>query len=107
MESTVTISFDEFEKILNENDLVFVDFFAVWCGPCQMFSPVVEQILKKYEDKVTVLKVDIDENSEIADKYSIRSVPTSILFKNNNIVERTSGMISFNECSSLIDRHLD
>lgn len=107
MQSIATISFNEFESILNNNELVFVDFFASWCGPCKMFSPVVEQISQKYKDKITVLKIDIDENSEIAEKYSIQSVPTSILFKNNNIVERVSGMISFNQCSDLVDKYLN
>lgn len=105
MQSTV-ISFNEFEKILSENKLVFVDFFASWCGPCKMFAPVVEQISQKYEDRVTVLKVDIDENSEIAEKYSIQSVPTSILFKDGAAVERVSGMIPESQCASLIDKHL-
>lgn len=106
MQSTV-MSFNEFEKILSENKLVFVDFFASWCGPCKMFAPIVEQILQKYEDRVTVLKVDIDENSEIAEKYSIQSVPTSILFKDGDAVERVSGMIPASQCESLIERHLD
>lgn len=106
MQSTV-MSFNEFEKILSDNKLVFVDFFASWCGPCKMFTPVVEQISQKYDDRVTVLKVDIDENSEIAEKYSIQSVPTSILFKGGDAVERVSGMIPASQCSSLIEKHLD
>ena len=106
MQSVVTMNFNEFENILNNNEPVFVDFFASWCGPCKMFAPIVEQISQKYKDKITVLKIDIDENSEIAEKYSIQSVPTSILFKNNNIVERISGMISFNQCSDLVDKYL-
>ena len=126
MQSVVTMNFNEFENmsqvkdlvrkinkgknldenILNNNELVFVDFFASWCGPCKMFAPIVEQISQKYQDKITVLKIDIDENSEIAEKYSIQSVPTSILFKNNNIVERISGLISFNQCSDLVDKYL-
>lgn len=106
MQSTV-MSFNEFEKILSDNKLVFVDFFASWCGPCKMFAPIVEQISQKYDDRVTVLKVDIDENSEIAEKYSIQSVPTSILFKGGDAVERVSGMIPASQCSSLIEKHLD
>lgn len=106
MQSTV-MSFNEFEKILSENKLMFVDFFASWCGPCKMFAPVVEKISQKYDDRVTVLKVDIDENSEIAEKYSIQSVPTSILFKDAAVVERVSGMIPESQCSSLIEKHLN
>ena len=107
MTNTTTMNFNQFEKILYDNDLVFVDFFATWCGPCQMFSPIVEQISQKYENKLFVLKIDIDENPEIAEKYSIQSVPTSILFKNNNIVERASGLLSLGQCSDLIDKYLN
>ncbi len=106
MQNATKISYSEFEKILNDNPLVLVDFFATWCGPCQMFSPIVEQVAKKYEDKLTVVKVDIDENSDIAEKYSIQSVPTSILFKNNEAVERVSGILSLSQCSDLIENAL-
>ena len=107
MQNTIKMNYDEFEKKLRENNLVMVDFFATWCGPCQMFSPVVEQVAKKYENKLTVIKIDIDENSDIAEKYSIQSVPTSILFKNSEIVERVSGMLSLGQCSDLIDKYLN
>ena len=107
MQSITKMSFNEFEKILNDNDLVFVDFFASWCGPCKMFAPIVEQVSQKYEGKVSVLKVDIDENSAIAEKFSIQSVPTSILFKNGNAVERMSGMSPLSQCSSLIEEYLN
>lgn len=107
MLSATKMSLGEFEKTLSENNLVLVDFFATWCGPCQMFSPVVEQVSQKYQDKLTVVKIDIDENSDIAEKYTIQSVPTSILFKNNNVVERVSGMMSLSQCSDLIEKHLN
>lgn len=107
MQTISTISFNEFEKILNSNNLVFVDFFASWCGPCKMYAPIIEQVAQKYKDKIIVLKIDIDENSEITEKYSIQSVPTSIIFKNKNIVERVSGMLPLEQCSKLIDKHLN
>lgn len=107
MQNILNINLVDFEKTLNDYDLVFVDFFAAWCGPCKMFAPVIEQISKKYENKIKVLKIDIDENSEIAEKYSIQSVPTSLLFKNGKIVERVSGLLSLAQCSSLIDKYLN
>lgn len=106
MESATKMSLGEFKKILSENTLVMVDFFATWCGPCQMFSPIVEQIEDKYDGDLTVVKVDIDENSDIAEKYTIQSVPTTILFKNGEVVERVSGMLSLSQCSDLIEKHL-
>ena len=107
MQSATKLSLGEFEKILSENTLVMVDFFATWCGPCQMFSPIVEQIEDKYDGDLTVVKVDIDENSDIAEKYTIQSVPTTILFKNGEVVERVSGMLSLSQCSDLIEKHLN
>ena len=107
MQSATKLSPGEFEKILSENTLVMVDFFATWCGPCQMFSPIVEQIEDKYDGDLTVVKVDIDENSDIAEKYTIQSVPTTILFKNGEVVERVSGMLSLSQCSNLIEKHLN
>lgn len=95
-----------FEKILCENNLVLVDFFASWCGPCKMFAPIVEQLSKKYESSVKTIKLDIDFNQDIADKYSIQSVPTLILFKNGTVAERNSGVISFNQCTNMIEKHL-
>ena len=107
MQSATKFSLGEFEKILSENTLVMVDFFATWCGPCQMFSPIVEQVEDKYDGDLTVVKVDIDENSDIAEKYTIQSVPTTILFKNGEVVERVSGMLSLGQCSDLIDKNLN
>ena len=107
MESATKMSFGEFEKTLSENTLVMVDFFATWCGPCQMFSPIVEQVEDKYDGDLTVVKVDIDENSDIAEKYTIQSVPTTILFKNGEAVERVSGLLSLSQCTELIEKHLN
>lgn len=107
MQSATKFSLGEFEKILSENTLVMVDFFATWCGPCQMFSPIVEQVEDKYDGDLTVVKVDIDDNSDIAEKYTIQSVPTTILFKNGEVVERVSGMLSLSQCSDLIEKHLN
>ena len=107
MQSATKLSLGAFEKILSENTLVMVDFFATWCGPCQMFSPIVEQVEDKYDGDLTVVKVDIDENSDIAEKYTIQSVPTTILFKNGEVVERVSGLLSLSQCSELIEKHLN
>lgn len=107
MESVTKLSLGEFEKMLSENALVMVDFFATWCGPCQMFSPIVEQVEDKYDGDLAVVKVDIDESSDIAEKYTIQSVPTTIIFKNGEVVERVSGMLSLSQCSDLINKHLN
>lgn len=82
---------DEFELILNDNKVVFADFWATWCGPCQMISPIIEQIADEYVEKMPVVKIDIDQNSELAEEYKIMSIPTVILFENGKEVKRLVG----------------
>lgn len=83
---------EEFKEILKSNQLVLVDFYASWCAPCKMLSPIIEEIAVEYKDKVVVCKIDIDENEELANEYNIMSVPTVIIFKNNENVEEIIGL---------------
>ena len=83
---------EELNEILKNNALVLVDFYASWCMPCKMLSPIIEEIAKEYEGKVVVCKIDIDENEELANEYNIMSVPTVIIFKNNENVEEIIGL---------------
>lgn len=84
----------EFDEIIKE-DLVLVDFYATWCGPCRMLSPILDEVLE--ETNITLLKVDVDKNEMIAKRYGIMSIPTMILFKNGEIVEKRVGMTSKDE----------
>lgn len=93
---------DEFELILNDNKVVFVDFWATWCGPCQMISPIIEQIADEYVEKMPVVKIDIDQNSELAEEYKIMSIPTVILFKDGKEIQRLVGAKSSAEYISEI-----
>jgi thioredoxin 1 len=70
-----------FNELINGQTPVLVDFSAEWCGPCKMMGPVLEQLKNKMEDKVRILKIDVDSNRELAQKYNIRSVPTLMLFQ--------------------------
>lgn len=79
-------NFDEEIK----NDLVLVDFYAVWCGPCKMMHPVIEEIVNLHHD-VKVIKIDVDKHGDLARKYGVMSIPTLILFKNGQIVEKNIG----------------
>lgn len=80
----------DFETIIN-NGVVLVDFFATWCGPCKMLSPVLEELSAEYGEKLTILKVDVDEFSPIASKYSVYSIPSLFLFKDGELVDKTVG----------------
>ena len=101
------INTDNFESVvLNSDKLVLVDFFATWCGPCQMLSPVLEE-LSRSRAEVVIAKVDIDRNMSIAKNYGIQVVPTLILFKNGKVVNKTEGYMDKNELSDFINEHID
>lgn len=72
--------------------LVLVDFYADWCGPCKMLSPIVDQLAEELSDKVTVVKVNVDESMDVSSKYGIQSIPTLIVFKDGEVAERLVGM---------------
>lgn len=84
--TTKHVSDDEFEGTINSSAPVLVDFWAEWCGPCKQLSPVLDEIAKDFEGKVTVAKVNIDQNPESPQKYGVRGIPTLILFKDGKPV---------------------
>ena len=81
------------ELVLKSDKPVIVDLWAVWCGPCRMVGPIVEEIGKEYEGKALVGKLDVDNNPEIARRYSIRNIPTILYFKNGEIVDKQVGAV--------------
>ncbi|MBR3882049.1 MAG: thioredoxin [Clostridia bacterium] len=78
------------DEVLNSNKLTVVDFFATWCGPCQMLAPVLEKLSKEQND-LNIFKIDIDESVELAIKYQVEVVPTLVIFKNGNPVKTLEG----------------
>lgn len=81
------------EEVLKSEVAVLVDFWALWCIPCQMVTPIVEQLAREYEGKVKFCKLNIEETPEIADRYSIMSIPTLLLFKEGKVVDRIIGAV--------------
>jgi thioredoxin 1 len=80
-------------EVLKSSTPVMVDFWAVWCGPCKMIGPIIEDLAGAYAGQVKVAKVDIDSNQGLSMKYSIRSIPTILFFKNGNVVDQVVGAL--------------
>ena len=80
------------ELVLNSDKPVLVDFWAAWCGPCRMLGPIVEELHNEYEGKAVVGKVDVDNNQQVAMQYGIRNIPTVLIFKNGEIVDKFVGV---------------
>ena len=90
-----------FEELLQDSKLVIVDFWATWCGPCRMLSPLLDEIEEEMSDKITVVKVNVDDADEIAMRYRIMSIPTLLFFKNGQVVDKTVGAMPK---STLVDK---
>lgn len=94
------------QEVLNSEKPVLVDFWAQWCGPCRAVAPVMDEIAQEFEGSVKVGKINVDEQSELAAKYKIMSIPTVILFKNGQIAEKVTGVRSKQEFSDLVKKNL-
>ncbi|WP_343153648.1 thioredoxin TrxA [Buchnera aphidicola (Mindarus keteleerifoliae)] len=95
------------KKILEEKGICLVDFWAEWCNPCKVLSPILEKIAKEYENKIKVFKINIDENPKTAPKYSIKGIPTLLLFKKGILVATKVGAISKSQLKEFIDTYVN
>ena len=94
----VTITDENFEQEVIESDkAVLIDFWAVWCGPCRIIAPIVEELANEYEGKAKIGKLDVDNNQQTAIRYGVRSIPTLLIFKDGKIKETIIGTVPKNQ----------
>jgi thioredoxin 1 len=84
----------KFNEIINGNDLVLVDFYAEWCGPCKMMSPILQEVKVNLKESVKIIKVNVDQHQDLASHFMVRGVPTFMLFKTGKMLWRQSGVLS-------------
>ncbi|MDP3181075.1 MAG: thioredoxin [Bacteroidota bacterium] len=93
-----------FDTIINDTKPVIVDFHALWCGPCKAQSPILKEVAAELGDRVRVIKIDVDQNQQLAGRYQIQSVPTLMVFKSGQLVWRHSGVVSKNQLISILNQ---
>ena len=95
------------EEVLKSNVPVFVDFWATWCGPCQMMGPIVDDLARKYEGKnIKIGKLNVDENGDIAAKYNVLSIPSFMVFKNGEVADQVVGGVSKEKLQAMMEKQL-
>jgi len=94
-----------FNDIINTDQLVLVDFYADWCGPCKTLAPILKQVKHELKDSIKIIKIDVDKNNVIASKYQVRGVPTMLLFKNGSQLWRQSGVLQKNDIIATINQY--
>lgn len=103
----ITLTKDNFEaEVLNAEVPVLVDFWAEWCGPCQMLGPVVEQLAEESDGKYKVGKVNVDDESELAEKYDVYSIPTVLIFKDGELKEQSLGFAPKEKLAAMLQKYL-
>lgn len=106
-EKIIHLSDDSFEQEVLQSQLpVLVDYWAEWCGPCKMIAPILEEIASEYDGKMTVAKLNIDDNQATPPKYGIRGIPTLMLFKNGNVEATKVGALSKSQLMAFIDSNI-
>ena len=106
-QNIVNVNDDSFDQdVLNSDTPVLIDYWAEWCGPCKMIAPVLEEVASEYEGRVTVAKLNIDDNPGTPKKYGIRSIPTLMLFKGGQVEATKVGAVSKAQLTAFLDENL-
>lgn len=92
----------KFSTLINSDQLVLIDFFAEWCGPCKMLAPILKQVKDEMGDSLKIVKIDVDKNQSLASTYQVRGVPTMMLFKNGKQLWRQSGVLQKHELVEVV-----
>jgi thioredoxin 1 len=106
MSNTIELNKENFTEMVGSNKPVLVDYWAEWCGPCKMVAPILEEVASDMSDKLTIGKVDVDENQELAAQLNIMSIPTLVLFKDGEVVDQVIGALSKSQLLSFLEQHL-
>ena len=108
MSAPIKVSDASFQAdVLNSKNPVVVDFWAEWCGPCRMIAPALDELANELGDKVTIAKINIDENPQTPPKFGIRGIPTLILFKNGTVEAQKVGAVSKSQLAAFLESNLD
>ena len=103
---TISVNNETFEnEVLEQTKLVLVDFWAEWYGPCKQIAPTLEELAEKYSENLSICKVDVDANRELALQYNVRSIPSLMIFKNGEMVDSLIGAVSLEELEDLVTRN--
>jgi len=97
---------NSFDNIIHSEKPVLIDFFATWCGPCQMLAPILTEVKNELGETVSIIKVDVDKNQELANRLGVRGVPTLILYKAGNLLWRQSGVVAKQDLITLLKSHI-
>lgn len=94
-----------FRDIIQSDKPVLVDFYATWCGPCKMITPILQQVKAELGDKVTIIKIDVDKNPEVSNQFHVQGVPTLIIFRQGQLKWRQSGVVQAKELKDILSRY--
>lgn len=97
----------KFNEIINTNDLVLVDFYADWCGPCKMVSPILQEVKATLQEAVKIIKINVDQHQDLASHFMVRGVPTLMLFKEGKMLWRQSGVLSTTDLVKVVTTHVN